>query len=588
MESAWLHRTSSRLTAGLLLLSLAGASPCLLAQQGPLKEGQRRIQEARAKAKRDYRIFYGLDDPVLDSGDQAMRRVEMRDALVKTILNYPNLDTSDPTSGLGGAAQHSVAALVAPTDLGSVVRTKARPDALAEQGNFYFKITQKYEPALQSQILNSSGQLTPADVLRMALDLTGGNYTLATLTAHNLLKNVAYIGRDAAEAAQNEHRSHPTSDEDVLVFALQDEGKKVVEVTSKLINLRGNPAAKDKLGPWYHGFGLLFLDSVTSTAQTQIMETAEHFTRYFGLGGSPRDPEKEAWDDSVVSAIREIHPIIYGGTLVVDAYDSLTDQNVPWAKAKAVMEGSDKPAEEFDAGTVQRLPAGRYTVTVTAPRDPDYKPAVKAGVVVKAGKRIDLSLPMESTFGYLKIIAVEMESGKPIKESYVGYKGSGGMPGGYLESPNTFKVPAGEYKVFGGVPDKKYTREEIGPVTVVSGKETSIEVPLRRVQTSDPSSGQLWVEVLNGDEVDRTNLSEVAKVIVTTEIGGQKRIYNLHPEHVESFPAGRYTVRAESEGYNPASQSNVEVKEGESTRVTLKLSTQFGTLNVTVIDSANG
>ncbi|MCK7581313.1 MAG: hypothetical protein MZV65_40565 [Chromatiales bacterium] len=39
------------------------------------------------------------------------------------------------------------------------------------------------------------GSLTPADLMRMSLDVCGGDYPSATLTAHNFLKEIAYSGR---------------------------------------------------------------------------------------------------------------------------------------------------------------------------------------------------------------------------------------------------------------------------------------------------------------------------------------------------------------------------------------------------------
>lgn len=245
--------------------------------------------------------FFGVNDPRVPPDVQNQRRRNMRDALVDVVSDAfrgGQLDPKDPTAGMGGAAQHLAAALNSQADLGTLIRHQGPPEDLAVQyNNYYAKLTQGYESQLRQQILASPGRLTPADVMRMALSATNGNYTLATMTAHNFLKNVTYMGR--ALTAQQ-----------VFIPANKD-AREIAQIVSKLENLRGEPGAADKMGPWYHGFGVLFISSLVGRPGGTTLTDAEHFTRLFGLGGSQVDKEKMAWDEEMILALRRIHKLIY-------------------------------------------------------------------------------------------------------------------------------------------------------------------------------------------------------------------------------------------------------------------------------------
>src|SRR5207249_7727561 len=52
------------------------------------------------------------------------------------------------------------------------------------------------ESALANRIATSAGNLLPNDILRLALEATHGDYPLATLTVHNLLKELTYASRE--------------------------------------------------------------------------------------------------------------------------------------------------------------------------------------------------------------------------------------------------------------------------------------------------------------------------------------------------------------------------------------------------------
>jgi hypothetical protein len=262
-----------------------------------------------AQAKRDFQTFFGLTAPHYGPSGQFVRRTDMCNALKAAILGAytsKTLTTNDPTAGIGGAAQHAVAALNPLSDLGKLLRDRGPPKDLAADGNSYAKLTEtdQGEARLRKAIVDSPGHLQPADVMRMALKASGGNYVLATLTAHNLLKNIAYIGRADANLYTKE------------LFDVQ--GDNVVAVAAKLTNLRSDPSAGDVMGPWYHMFGVLFIGSITSRVQSESMADAEQFSRYLineklGIKSySGVDQEKADWDHCAETTMTAIHPVLYG------------------------------------------------------------------------------------------------------------------------------------------------------------------------------------------------------------------------------------------------------------------------------------
>ncbi|MBX7131866.1 MAG: hypothetical protein K1X67_04215 [Fimbriimonadaceae bacterium] len=119
--------------------------------------------------------------------------------------------------------------------------------------------------------LRGSQNLTPPEVLSLALDVTGNDYPLATLTAHNLLKEVAYaqasmvIGWDA--------KAGPTAKSARVV--------KPDQVLDHLINLRprGDRFFSDKDGPWYHIYGIFFVGAVAPPGTDRLLAESENALR---------------------------------------------------------------------------------------------------------------------------------------------------------------------------------------------------------------------------------------------------------------------------------------------------------------------
>jgi hypothetical protein len=154
------------------------------------------------------------------------------------------------------------------------------------ENNPYVKLTKdggknSYEAKLTARILKMSGRVKPQDVLAASLDVCGNDYWLATITAHNLLKEVTYTQRLHQQAMIGWDNSG------VITISPTD-------IANKLIDLRpeGDPKFSDRMGPWYHSFGLFFVGGITSGTEAQLLADVENFTRMLHAG-SPSDYGKE-------------------------------------------------------------------------------------------------------------------------------------------------------------------------------------------------------------------------------------------------------------------------------------------------------
>ena len=168
----------------------------------------------------------------------------------------------------------SLAALLTLSEKSSYARTNPYVRLTKDGGN------ESYEAQLAARIRNSPGNLAPQDVLAISLDVCRDDYSLATLTAHNLLKEVAYAER------RNDHGVigvAPGRKGDLYTTILPR------DISSKLIDLRpeGDAVFYDRMGPWYHAFGLFFVGSVASGTEAQIFSEIENLTRLLHAGSAP-------------------------------------------------------------------------------------------------------------------------------------------------------------------------------------------------------------------------------------------------------------------------------------------------------------
>lgn len=184
-----------------------------------------------------------------------------------------------------------------------------------------FKVSREF--ALAMKVYKAPGPLEPKDLLSMALRICGGDYDSATLTLHNFLKELAYgsptrssdarrktymVRSGQADAATRLHETHAF---DALgspfTFSLTPDGQwtQIGEnytstvLEDKLANLRLPEAVDqkhgDKLGPWYHMFGLLYVatQSPGGRLTSRAMGWTESTLRHGPGFSSPPDYFKE-------------------------------------------------------------------------------------------------------------------------------------------------------------------------------------------------------------------------------------------------------------------------------------------------------
>jgi hypothetical protein len=217
----------------------------------------------------EYRVFLGLDDP----GRQGTQK-EMCNALVARVRAFPNATSNTIIPGEG---PHVI--LGGATALWNLLTLSVPPDDLASAGNIYAKVTRVHERKLRLKILASPGRLMPADVLQLALEVTGGRYPLAVLATHNLLKNTTVKGRQAIESTLKlGPAAYRGPVRDRYLATLREHNV----VVAKLASLRAAPATSaDKLGPWYHAFGVLTAAALVDSTTAGYGVMTEHLVKWF-------------------------------------------------------------------------------------------------------------------------------------------------------------------------------------------------------------------------------------------------------------------------------------------------------------------
>jgi len=206
------------------------------------------------------------------------------------------------------------------------------------------------ELALVMKVADSpDGSVEPKDLLKMAVEVCGGDYPAATLVAHNFLKEVAYSKRDGIpsvfstlpiagknlqqtkemvqkykDAMSNYQLGYFDPEGPPAGIGPKLKGQKgnfYTEVavgldpqndylSNKLAQLRveGDPHLGDKMGPWYHIFGVLHLSSVAKggrwTANTWAK--AENLLRHAPGFSSGPDYFKELMNSIVGGRCGEV------------------------------------------------------------------------------------------------------------------------------------------------------------------------------------------------------------------------------------------------------------------------------------------
>ncbi len=150
-----------------------------------------------------------------------------------------------------------------------------------------------YESLLAARIAATDTMLRPQDLLRLALDVAGGDYPLGTLIAHNLLKELAFASSAGGGALVAWSPTDRGSPDDARAAASPTyivlSGDDVQALTGKLAPLRpaDDPHPEDQQGPWYRLFGSLFVGALAG-GSTAAASAGDALARWFRP--DPSDP----------------------------------------------------------------------------------------------------------------------------------------------------------------------------------------------------------------------------------------------------------------------------------------------------------
>lgn len=247
---------------------------------------------------------------------------EMSTAMLRELVRHQTVDFNDsalsghyPRASIAGGLGEKILNRFYEENgdtLGFMLTESAQPSGVS--GNPYVDATmnqvnggKSYQQLLAERITASSGNLMPDQVLGMALDVTGGDYWLATLTAHNLLKEVAYASRNKRQAMIGWEAGKPDNADSWAMLNTND-------ILDKLSQLRpsGDKYSSDKIGPWYHMYGLFFVGGMLSGTEAEFMAGMENLTRSLGLGSS-NDPFKEQMNSWAASLTHSMNELVANG-----------------------------------------------------------------------------------------------------------------------------------------------------------------------------------------------------------------------------------------------------------------------------------
>ncbi len=276
-------------------------------------------------ASKEYRAFLGLDNA--PTSNWSARTDDRLEDLERRASTFRDVSDESPVPGERDFGKHSTNLLYPNGDFFRLLALDLTSAQLVKEGNVYARITRRSQEVLRASILASEGNLQPADVIYYALRATGGSYPLAVLAAHNLLKDVAKIGRQAIDEARSLRPG--TSAQAIEAYNSRQEQelatlRRQVAVVQKLANLRASPARSgDKMGPWYHGFAVLTAGAFVGPPTAQAVVFAEHNAKWsktalqklgkllpaswlpkegFFKGEGGYDPEKHALDKAFADA----------------------------------------------------------------------------------------------------------------------------------------------------------------------------------------------------------------------------------------------------------------------------------------------
>ena len=188
------------------------------------------------QADQSTRDFYGLDE----NGEYVSptrTQEEMCQELQTAIAGYTDFSLPDGYSGYR---------------LGRYLADASDPaQQKQDQWPEFWDYTRDSMATINRRVLDSSTPLTPAQVLKIAIDANGGNVPMGLLAAHNYLKNLAYLGRYFADPGKLDDSMMPIAPKPVPPLT----GQPVAHLEPWRQADPANPSGRlDKMGSLYHIF----------------------------------------------------------------------------------------------------------------------------------------------------------------------------------------------------------------------------------------------------------------------------------------------------------------------------------------------
>lgn len=256
----------------------------------PASAGPGTSETILRRAAENARTFEGFRDQKFQGPNS-----EFAQDLAQRVLSRPGVDFKSP-AGVPDIGRLDLLERGQAYDrFHNIFGGNSTPAAERRAGNPYAVATEKSEQALRDAILkdNRGRQLTPGDVMDIALDQNKNNYPLAALTVHNMLKQATNDGRDDSAKMREAARkgldlTDPKVQEQLALdrnggpkVPLEERTRRLesnAELASKLANMRGGPG--EKMGPWYHAFAIMSSQALTQSGTVAYGAYAwEHGTR---------------------------------------------------------------------------------------------------------------------------------------------------------------------------------------------------------------------------------------------------------------------------------------------------------------------
>lgn len=255
----------------------------------------------------EVRDFRGLDDKRISRGAWE-RWVKIHvDKLIETAKSYnginnkaviPGETITDQRDGVVRGYLRNAPLVSMVAGEGKFIQLLSGDDLPPDHrhDNPYAAMTASTEVALQKKIMRAiPHSLLPEDVLKLSLDVSDGSYPLAVMTGHAVLKINTKKGRSVIERMFARARNGKWE----IIPDLAKKLKPYSSLAKKLHNLRpADDKTGDKLGPWYHGFGLLSAGAISSPEGAAIGARGEHQSKKWSWfsGEGAYNAEKEYTD----------------------------------------------------------------------------------------------------------------------------------------------------------------------------------------------------------------------------------------------------------------------------------------------------